>query len=141
MKNYFMVYIGKNFELMGQKTITNKEHKEKELLKKKGHNPLIQVDKHSVPVSNFIANFKRQFKEAKALLNWDRLFGCKRTEQKKQTAEPESIIGSTKTVIRSDFKKDEKNQAVKANKKPVLKIGNSIKSKQTHPNSKPKLRL
>ena|SRR5690554_3190621 len=140
MKNYFMVYIGKNFELMGQKTITNKERKENELSKKKKNAPFMQVDKQSDPISNFITNFKRQFKDTNGL-GLGKLFGCKRTEQKKQTAEPESIIGSTKTVIRSDFKNDEKNQAVKANKKPVLKIGNSIKSKQTHPNSKPKLRL
>ena len=128
--------LGANFEPMAQKVIPDKEQKEKE------HSPLIQVDKQSDPISNFIANLKRQFREAKGLIDWNRLFGGKRTEQQKQTSEPESIIGATKTLIRSDFKNEEKNQAIQTNKKPALKMDNTIITQQFHPKSKkPKLGL
>ncbi|MGJ1274953.1 hypothetical protein ACR79S_14350 [Sphingobacterium spiritivorum] len=125
---------------MAQKTITEKERKENELSEKK-NTPFMQVDKHSDPISNFITNFKRQFKDTKGL-GLGKLFGGKRVEQQKQTTEPESIIGATKTVILSDFKNDEKSQIVKKNKKPALKIGNAIKPQQARPkNNKPKLKL
>ena len=128
--------LGANFEPMAQKVITDKEQKEKE------HSPLIQVDKQSDPISNFIANLKRQFREAKGLIDWNRLFGGKRTEQQKQTSESESIIGATKTLIRSDFKNEEKNQAIQTNKKPALKMDNTNKIQQARPKSKkPKLGL
>ncbi|PVH23997.1 hypothetical protein [Sphingobacterium corticibacter] len=126
---------------MAQKSITEKERKEKELSEKKKNTPFMQVDKHSDPISNFIDNFKRQFKDAKGL-GLDRLFGSKRVEQQKQTAEPESIIGATKTVMLSDYKNDEKSQTVQKNKKPALKIDNTIKTQQARPkNNKPKLGL
>ena len=128
--------LGANFEPMAQKVIPDKEQKEKE------HSPLIQVDKQSDPISNFIANLKRQFREAKGLIDWNRLFGGKRTEQQKQTSEPESIIGATKTLIRSDFKNEEKNQAIQTNKKTALKMDNTIITQQSRPKSKkPKLGL
>ena len=128
--------LGANFEPMAQKVIPDKEQKEKE------HSPLIQVDKQSDPISNFITNFKRQFREAKGLIDWNRLFGGKRTEQQKQTSEPESIIGATKTLIRSDFKNEEKNQVIQTNKKPALKKDNTIITQQFRPKSnKPKLGL
>lgn len=134
--------LGENFEPMAQKATTDKERKEKEQINKKEHNPLIKVDKHGDPISNFIANFKRQFKEAKGLLNWSKLFGGKRAEPPKQPAEPESVIGATKTVIRSDYKNAENNQAVQVNKKPALRMGNTIKTQQARPkNNKPKLGL
>ncbi|AQX51927.1 MULTISPECIES: hypothetical protein [Bacteroidota] len=127
---------------MAQKVIPDKEQKEKEQIRKKEHSPLIQVDKQSDPISNFIANLKRQFREAKGLIDWNRLFGGKRTEQQKQTSEPESIIGATKTLIRSDFKNEEKNQAIQTNKKPALKMDNTIITQQSCPKSKkPKLGL
>lgn len=128
--------LGANFEPMAQKVIPDKEQREKE------HSPLIQVDKQSDPISNFIANLKRQFREAKGLIDWNRLFGGKRTEQQKQTSEPESIIGATKTLIRSDFKNEEKNQAIQTYKKPALKMDNTIITQQSRPKSKkPKLGL
>ena len=128
--------LGANFEPMAQKVIPDKEQKEKE------HSPLIQVDKQSDPISNFIANLKRQFREAKGLIDWNRLFGGKRTEQQKQTSEPESIIGATKTVLLSDFKNDEKSQIVQKNNKPALKTDNAIKPQQAlQKNNKPKLGL
>ena len=128
--------LGANFEPMAQKVIPDKEQKEKE------HSPLIQVDKQSDPISNFIANLKRQFREAKGLIDWNRLFGGKRTEQQKQTSEPESIIGATKTVMHSDFKNDEKSQVIQTNKKPALKKDNTIITQQFRPKSnKPKLGL
>ena len=127
---------------MAQKVIPDKEQKEKEQIRKKEHSPLIQVDKQSDPISNFIANLKRQFREAKGLIDWNRLFGGKRTELQKQTSEPESIIGATKTLIRSDFKNEEKNQAIQTNKKPALKKDNTIITQQFRPKSnKPKLGL
>ena len=135
-------YIGGNFEPMAQKVITDKERKEKELSNKKEDTPFMQVDKNSDPISNFIANLKRQFREAKGLIDWNRLFGGKRTEQQKQTSEPESIIGATKTLIRSDFKNEEKNQVIQTNKKPALKKDNTIITQQFRPKSnKPKLGL
>src|SRR5690606_20997861 len=97
---------------MAQKVTPDKEWKEKEQIRKKERSPLIQVDKQSDPISNFIANFKRQFREAKGLIDLNRLFGGKRTEQQKQTSESESIIVATKTVFRSDFKNEEKNQVI-----------------------------
>ena len=137
----FGFYIGGNFEPMAQKVITDKERKEKELSNKKEDTPFMQVDKNSDPISNFITNFKRQFKETKGL-GLGRLFGGKRVEQQKQTAEPESIIGATKTVMRSDFKKDEKSQTVQKNKKPAMKTENAINPQQARPkNNKPKLGL
>ena len=134
--------LGGNFEPMTQKVIPDKEQKEKEQIRKKEHSPLIQVDKQSDPISNFIANLKRQFREVKGLIDWNRLFGGKRTEQQKQTSESESIIGATKTLIRSDFKNEEKNQAIQTNKKPALKKDNTIITQQSRPKSKkPKLGL
>ena len=134
--------LGANLEPMTQKVIPDKEQKEKEQIRKKEHSPLIQVDKQSDPISNFIANLKRQFREAKGLIDWNRLFGGKRTEQQKQTSESESIIGATKTLIRSDFKNEEKNQAIQTNKKPALKMDNTIITQQSRPKSKkPKLGL
>src|SRR5690554_2557456 len=127
---------------MAQKVIPDKEQKEKEQIRKKEHSPLIQVDKQNDPISNFIANLKRQFREAKGLIDWNRLFGGKRTELQKQTSEPESIIGATKTLIRSDFKNEEKNQDIQTNKKPALKMDNTIITQQSRPKSKkPKLGL
>ncbi|SMP26609.1 hypothetical protein [Chryseobacterium profundimaris] len=126
---------------MAQKTITEKERKEKELSEKKKKPLFMQVDKHSDPISNFINNFKRQFKETKSL-GLGRLFGGKRVEQQKQTTEPESIIGATKTVLLSDFKNDEKSQIVQKNNKPALKTDNAIKPQQAlQKNNKPKLGL
>ena len=134
--------LGANFEPMAQKVIPDKEQKEKEQIRKKEHSPLIQVDKQSDPISNFIANFKRQFREAKGLIDWNRLFGGKRAEQSEQSVQSESLIGTTKTVMRSDFKNDEKNQTVQKNKKPALKTDNAIKPQQARPkNNKPKLGL
>ncbi|KOS06166.1 hypothetical protein AM493_09080 [Flavobacterium akiainvivens] len=127
---------------MAQKATPDKERKEKELIRKKGHSPLIQVDKQGDPISNFIANFKRQFKEAKGLIDWNRLFGGKRAEPPKQPTQSESIIGATKTIMRSDFKNDEKSQTVQTNKKPALRMDNTIKTQQARlKNNKPKLRL
>ena len=126
---------------MAQKTITEKERKENELTEKKKNTPFMQVDKHSDPISNFITNFKRQFKETKSL-GLGRLFGGKRVEQQKQTTEPESIIGATKTILLSDFKNDEKSQIVQKNNKPALKTDNAIKPQQAlQKNNKPKLGL
>ena len=133
--------LGANFEPMAQKVNTNKERKENELSEKKKNTPFMQVDKHSDPISNFITNFKRQFKDTKGL-GLGRLFGGKRVEQQKQTTEPESVIGATKTLIRSDFKNEEKNQAIQTNKKPALKMDNIIITQQSRPKSKkPKLGL
>ena len=126
---------------MAQKTITEKERKENELSEKKKNTPFMQVDKHSDPISNFITNFKRQFRETKGL-GLGKLFGGKRVEQQKQTAEPESIIGATKTVMYSDFKNDEKSQTVQPNRKPAFRMDNTIKTQQARPkNNKPKLGL
>lgn len=133
--------LGANFEIMAQKVNTNKERKEKEQSEQKKKTPFMQVDKNSDPISNFIANFKRQFKDTKGL-GLGRLFGGKRTELQKQTSEPESIIGATKTLIRSDFKNEEKNQDIQTNKKPALKMDNTIITQQSRPKSKkPKLGL
>ena len=125
-----MVYIGENLEPMAQKATTDKERKEKELSEKKKNIPFMQVDKYSDPISNFITNFKRQFKETKGL-GLGRLFGGKRTEPQKSTSEPESIIGMTKTVMRSDFKNTDNSQTGLFNKEPVLKIDNPIKMQQS----------
>ena len=121
---------------MAKKVITDKE-----LSKKKKNTPFMQVDKHSDPISNFITNFKRQFRETKGL-GLGKLFGGKRIEQQKQTAEPESIIGATKTVMRSDFKNDEKSQTVQPNRKSAFRMDKTIKTQQARPkNNKPKLGL
>ncbi len=126
---------------MAQKTITEKERKESELSEKKKNTHFMQVDKHSDPISNFITNFKLQFKDTKGL-GLGKLFGGKRVEQQKKTAEPESIIGATKTIMLSDFKNDEKSQIVQKNKKPALKTDNAIKPQQAlQKNNKPKLGL
>ena len=133
-------YIGQNFEPMEQKIATAKERKEKEQIKKKESSSLIQVHKQGDPISNFIANFKRQFREAKGLLKWGKLFGSKRTEPPKLPTETESVIGASKTVIRTDYKNADKSKAVQVNKKPALRIGNTIKTQQARTkNSKPKL--
>ena len=126
---------------MAQKVITNKERKENELSEKKKNTPFMQIDKQSDPISNFFTNFKRQFKETKGL-GLGKLFGGKRVEQQKQTTEPESIIGATKTVLLSDFKNDEKSQTVQPNRKPAFRMDNTIKTQQARPkNNKPKLGL
>ncbi|WES99888.1 hypothetical protein P2W68_09705 [Chryseobacterium arthrosphaerae] len=125
---------------MAQKVTPQKERKEKLQIKEEERSPLMQVDKQGDPISNFIANFKRQFREAKGLIDWDRLFGGKRSEPQKETTKSESIIGATKTVMRSDLKNAEKSQTVQTDKKPALKMGNTIKTQQARPkNNKPKL--
>ena len=124
-----------------QSNIRKKKEKDIDREKDKDNIPFMQVDKGSDPISNFIANLKRQFNNAKGL-GLERLFGRKPAEQQKQPAAPESIIGATKTLIRSDFKNEEKNQAIQTNKKPALKMDNSIKIQQARPkNKKPKLGL
>ena len=139
--HFLVFYIGENFELMAQKVNTNKERKENELSEKKKNAPFMQVDKHSDPISNFITNFKRQFKDTKGL-GLGRLFGGKRIEQQKQTTEPESVIGATKTVMCSDYKNADSNQAIQVSKKPALRMGNTVKTQQARPkNNKPKLGL
>ncbi len=136
-----MVYIGENFEPMAQKVITDKERKEKEQSEQRKNTPFMQVDKNSDPISNFITSFKRQFKDIKGL-GLGRLFGGKPAELPKQPAEPESVIGATKTVMRSDYKNAENNQTVQTNKKPALKMDNSNKIQQARPkNKKTKLGL
>ena len=135
-------YIGKNYETMAQKATIDKERKEKEQIRKKESSPLIQVDKQGDPISNFIANIKRQFREAKGLIDWKRLFRSKRTEPPKQPTEPESVIGASKTVIRPDYKNADKSKAIQVNKKPALRMGNTIKAQQPRTkNNKPKLGL
>lgn len=139
---FLCVLFWKKNEFMAQKVTTNKKRKKKEQLKKKGYNPLIQVDKHGDPVSNFITNFKRQFREAKGLLGLGKLFGGKRTEPPKQPAEPESVMGATKTVMRSDYKNVGNSQTVQTGKKTALRMGNTIKTQQPRPKTnKPKLGL
>ncbi|KMQ70573.1 hypothetical protein [Chryseobacterium koreense] len=116
--------------------------KNKKLSGKEKDVPFMQVDKNSDPISNFIANFKRQYREAKGLLNLERLFGGKRPEPPKPASEPESIIGATKTDMRLGFKNDEKSQTVQTGRKPALKMDSSIKPQQDPPkNKKPKLGL
>lgn len=130
-----------NFEAMAQKVKPDKERKEKVQIKEEERSPL-QVDKQSDPISNFITNFKRQFREARGLIDWRRLFGGKGAEPPKQPAKPESVIGATKTVIRSDYKNAENSQTEPKNKKPALRMDNTIKMQQTRPkNNKPKLGL
>ena len=127
---------------MAQKVTTDKERKEKLQIKEEERSPLMQVDKQGDPISNFIANFKRQFREAKGLIDWNRLFGGKRAEPPKQPTEPESVIGASKTVIRSDYKNADKSKAIQVNKKPALRMDNTIKTQQAHTkNNKPKLGL
>lgn len=123
---------------MAQKIKTEKEQKEQELSKKKERMPFMQVDKQSDPISNFISNFKRQFKNTKGL-GLERLFGGKRKEQPKGTTEPESIIGETKTV----FSKQLNNRMEAGSVTTYKKNSNSIKVKPDvlgKPN-KPKLKL
>lgn len=116
--------------------------KNKKLSEKEKDASFMQVDKNSDPISNFIANFKRQFRETKGLLNWDRLFGGKRAEPQKPASEPESIIGATKTVIRSDYRNADNSQTIQTNKRATLRMDNSNKMQQAHPkNKKPKLGL
>jgi len=51
-------------------------------------------------------------------------------------------IGASKTVIRSDYKNAGNSQTVQTNKKPALRVGNTIKTQQARPkNNKPKLGL
>lgn len=134
-------YIGGNFEPMAQKSITEKSVKKTSYPRRKRILLVIQVDKHSDPISYFIDNFKRQFEDTKDL-GLGRMFGGKRTEPQKETIKPESLIGATKTVMLSDFKNDEKSQNVQTNKKAALKMGNTIKTQQTRlKNNKPKLGL
>lgn len=129
---------------MAQETNIKKEYIKdlsKEKTKEKNNTPFIQVDKHGDPVSNFIANFKRQFKDAKGL-GLSRLFGGKRAKPQKQAAKPESLIGATKTVFRSDLKNNDNGQSVQTNKKTAVRIGNSVKTQQARPKTKkPKLKL
>ena len=74
---------------MAQKVNTNKERKENELSEKKKNAPFMQVDKHSDPISNFISNFKRQFKDTKGL-GLGKLFGGKRVEQQNRLPNPKA---------------------------------------------------
>ena len=101
---------------MKEKVNIDKEPKEKEQLRKKEHTPFMQVNKHSDPISNFISNFKSQFKKAKGL-GLGKLFGGKGAEPEKPTAEFASIIGATKTVMRLGY------QNAKDNHKDLFKKG------------------
>lgn len=124
-----------------QSNIRKKKEKDIDREKDKDNIPFMQVDKGSDPISNFIANLKRQFNNAKGL-GLERLFGRKPAEQQKQPAAPESIIGATKTDMRSDFKNTDNSLTEKTGKKPALRMGNAIKPQQARQNNKkPKLGL
>ena len=114
---------------MKEKVNIDKEPKEKEQLRKKEHTPFMQVNKHSDPISNFISNFKSQFKKAKGL-GFGKLFRGKGAEPEKPTAEFASIIGATKTVMRVNYQNAKENQAAQTNTKASLRKDNSIKMEQ-----------
>ena len=102
-----------------------------------------QTDGHAFILVIFINDFiNLLFKLMECQIN--SVFSCYKAGHKVwfQTSESESIIGATKTLIRSDFKNEEKNQAIQTNKKPALKMDNTIITQQFHPKSKkPKLGL
>ncbi|MCT1523654.1 hypothetical protein [Sphingobacterium hotanense] len=110
---------------------------EKDEPRKKDNDPLVQVDKHGDPVSNFISNFKRQFQKAAGL------FGRKSPAPPQRSAEPSDIIGATKTVFCSNDKSSSEGQPLGQSKKKALKTdrSNKVKSDDIRKPKKPKLRL
>lgn len=116
------------------------EHQEnnrqnKELTQEKDTTPIIQVDQHGNPLSNFFINLRKQFEKVQGLGLGKFLMGRNIAIN---TTEPHNIMGPVKTVIRSDYQNKKKNEPKMTDKKPVFKMDNSIK--RTQPNDK-KLKL
>lgn len=103
--------------------------------------PEIGLDSRGSILSNFASNFNRNFQRAKGSGVVRLLSSMFSAQPVKSTSQPESIIGATKTVIRSDFKNTDKNQTVKTKQKPALRIDNAIKQEAGLKNKKPKLGL
>lgn len=103
--------------------------------------PEIGFDSRGSILSNFASNFNRNFKRAKGSGVIRLLSSMFSAQPVKPTSQPESIIGATKTVVRSDFKNTDRNQTVKTNQKPALKMGNAIKPEVSLKNKKAKLGL
>lgn len=94
---------------------TNKKKRERFKLSKnrKSWLPTIQVDKNADPLSNFLNNLLRQFKNAKGL----NLLGFfQRMKKEPNRISSESIIGATKTIISADLKKQNLHQHIYRNR-------------------------
>lgn len=142
-KELFLDFILKKNNIMAQEINSRKEKKESDMSKEKDNTPFIQVDRHSDPISNFLSNFKRQFKRAEEIGFGRWLFGGKSRELPEPSAAPSDIIGPSKTNLRRNYNGLNSGQPAELGKKTILKTGSSIKVKSNDPGhtKKPKLRL
>ena len=137
-----------------EQRITEKAKQEK--LDKSDKKLFVQIDKSGDPISNFISNFIRQFKNPTPiglpkLSEWLNLFTTKRIQEEKEHTKPSDIMGSVKTVFSSEKKKSAEEG--KINKGKTISQGmhhtnfNEVKEKQDFQtqrkteNTKPKLRM
>lgn len=137
-----------------EQSITEKAKQEK--LDKSDKKLFIQIDKSGDPISNFISNFIRQFKNPTSLglpkfSEWLSLFRTKRIPEEKEQTKPSDIMGPVKTVFSSENKKS--TEEGKINKGKTISQGmrhtnfNEVKEKQDFQtkrkteNTKPKLRM
>ena len=137
-----------------EQSITEKAKQKK--LDKSDKKLFVQIDKSGDPISNFISNFIRQFKNPTPiglpkLSEWLSLFTTKRIPEEKEDAKPSDIIGPVKTIFSSENKKSAEEG--KINEGKTISQGvrhtnfNEVKEKQdfqtqrTTENTKPKLRM
>jgi hypothetical protein len=134
-----------------EQSITEKAKQEK--LDKK---LFVLIDKSGDPISNFISNFIRQFKNPTPiglpkLSEWLSLLRTKRIPEEKEHTKPSDIMGPVKTVFSSENKKSAEEG--KINKGKTISQGmrhtnfNEVKEKEDFQtqrkteNTKPKLRM
>ncbi|MBF4470929.1 hypothetical protein [Flavobacterium sp. HJJ] len=137
-----------------EQSVTEKAKQEK--LDKSDKKLFIQIDKSGDPISNFISNFIRQFKNPTSLglpklSEWLSLFTTKRIPEEKEHTKPSDIMGSVKTVFSSEKKistEGGKNNEGKTISQGVRHTNfNKVKEKQDFQtqrkteNTKPKLRM
>lgn len=136
-----------------------KKSKEKQKRKepdKKEDKPFVQVDKNGDPISNFISNFRRQFKSATpvGLGKLSELFKLLLTKlppiEKVQT-KPSDIMGTVKTVL--SFANNSSVDRGKMNQSKTLSLGiqqsntnetqkkQEVETQRKSKDIKPKLRL
>ena len=120
-----------------EQRITEKAKQEK--LDKSDKKLFVQIDKSGDPISNFISNFIRQFKNPTPiglpkLSEWLNLFTTKRIQEEKEHTKPSDIMGSVKTVFSSEKKRPREDGIINENKAISQNMrhtnSNTIKEKQ-----------
>lgn len=136
-----------------------KKPKDKEKRKeadKKEEKPFVQVDKNGDPISNFISNFRRQFKNTTPMRlgkfsELIKLLLTKNPPIEKVQTKPSDIMGSVKTVLSYTNKSSADSRKLNQSKTSSLsreqfntyetKKKQEVKTQRKSKDLKPKLRM